>query len=337
VNKEILVVNNLNTFCPSSLGKNALRILDNVSIVVSEYDILGLVGETGAGKSVLIDAIGCNLKPPLWFEAEQLSVNLDDRMENLIYRSEEELAKIWGRGLAFIPPNARDRLNPILTIGEQFINVIRAHIQISPKEAREKAIEMFRMVQMPDAEQNLDSYPHELSGGMAQRVVISVALFMSPKLLLADEPTMGLDVTIQKQVLDLMARLFSDLQSGVIIATRDLGIVANYCNRVAVMCNGQVVELAPVREFFKNAVHPYSHYLLEAAFASHGMAGRIDSRRVATKSEMEIRSEQSCRFVGRCPYAEEMKELCWSVIPPEVFLSGEHFVRCHRMSAGKID
>lgn len=335
MDKEILIVKNLNTFCPSSLGKGTQKILDNVSIVTSENDILGLVGETGAGKSVLIDAIGRNLKPPLWFEAEQLSVNLDDRVENLLGKTEEELARIWGKGIAFIPPNARDRLNPLLTIGNQFLNIIRAHSQISPKEARDKAVEMFRLVQMPDAERNLDSYPHELSGGMAQRVVISMALFMSPKVLLADEPTMGLDVTIQKQVLDLMARLLVDLQSSVIIATRDLGIVANYCKKVAVMCNGQVVELAPVREFFKNAVHPYSHYLLEAAFASHGMTGRIESKKVATRSEMEMRSEHSCRFVGRCPYAEEMKGLCWSVNPPETFLGPDHFVRCHRISEGK--
>jgi len=335
VDKEILIVKNLNTFCPSSLGKGTQKILDDVSIVISEHDILGLVGETGAGKSVLIDAIGRNLRPPLWFEAEQLLVNLDGRMENLLDKDEEELAQIWGKSIAFIPPNARDRLNPILTVGKQFINVIRAHLQISPREARQKAVEMFKMVQMPDAERNLDSYPHELSGGMAQRVVISIALFMSPKVLLADEPTMGLDVTIQKQVLDLMAKLFADLQSGVIIATRDLGIVANYCNKVAVMCNGQVVEFARVHEFFKNAVHPYSHYLLEAAFASHGMTGRIDSTKVATKSEMEIRIEHSCRFVGRCAHAEEIEELCWSVNPPETFLGPDHFVRCHKISEGR--
>ncbi|MBW2057286.1 MAG: ABC transporter ATP-binding protein [Deltaproteobacteria bacterium] len=335
MDQEILIVKNLNAFCPSSLGKGAQRILDNVSIILSENDILGLVGETGAGKSVLIDAIGRNLKPPLWFEAETLSVNLDGRMENLLDKNEEQMAKIWGKGIAFIPPNARDRLNPLLTIGEQFSNIICAHSRLSPKEARDKAIETFRLVQMPDAERNLDSYPHELSGGMAQRVVISIALFMLPKVLLADEPTMGLDVTIQKQVLDLMARLLVDLQSSAIIATRDLGIVANYCKRVAVMCNGQVVELAPVREFFKNAVHPYSHYLLEAAFASHGMTARIDSKKVATRSEMEMRSENSCRFAGRCAHAEEMKDLCWSVNPPETFLNPDHFVRCHRISEGK--
>ncbi|MCK4814621.1 ABC transporter ATP-binding protein, partial [bacterium] len=303
------------------------KILDAINLSVYQNDILGLVGETGAGKSVLIDSIGCNLTPPLWLEAEKLSIILDHQIENLLEKEEGELRKIWGKGIAFIASNARDRLNPILTIGQQFSNILQANFNLSREEAYKKAIEMFEMVQMSDPKQNFNNYPHELSGGMAQRVVISIALSMSPKLLLADEPTMGLDVTIQRQVLDLMASILRNLQSSVILATRDLGIVANYCNKVAVMCNGQLAEFTEVREFFKNAVHPYSHYLLKAAFASHKKEDLIESESAITKDEMELRRENSCRFVNRCPLAQEV---CWSANPPEKLISPTHYIRCHR-------
>jgi len=240
---------------------------------------------------------------------------------------DEELRKIWGKKIAFIPSNARDRLSPIIKVGQQVSNVIEANLQLSSEEARQKVIEMFEMVQMPDPERNYDNYPHELSGGMAQRVVISIALSTSPKFLLADEPTMGLDVTIQTQVLDLMANLLRKLQSSVILATRDLGIVANYCDKVGVLCDGQMVEFAPVRDFFKNAMHPYSHYLLAAAFASHGET--VDLESTVTKREVvKTRSEAGCRFVTRCPLA---KEICSSVNLPVHFINPYHYVRCHKL------
>ncbi len=330
---EILIVNNLNMYCTSALEGKRVKLLDNISFVVNQNDTLGLVGETGGGKSILIDAIGCNPTPPLWVEADEISVRFDHQLENLYQMDEEELRKIWGKEIAFIPSNARDRLNPILTVGKQVANVIEANLQLSREEARQKVIEMFKMVQMPDPERNFDNYPHELSGGMAQRVVISIALSMSPRLLLADEPTMGLDVTIQTQVLDLMANLLKKVQSSVILATRDLGIVANYCNKVAVMCNGQMVEFAEVRDFFKNAIHPYSHYLLAAAFTSHGRA--VDLESALTKGEIvEARSEAGCRFADRCRSA---KEVCWSVNPPESFLTANHYVRCHGWEDKQFD
>jgi len=322
---EMLIVKDLNVYCPLALKGIRVKLLDDISFVVNRNDVLGLVGETGAGKSILIDAIGRNLQPPLLAEADKLLVRLDHRLENLWQKDEEALRKIWGKEIAFIPPNARDRLNPVLTVGKQLANVIEANLQLSHGEAHQKVVEMFKMVQMPDPEQNFDSYAHELSGGMAQRVVISAALSTSPKLLLADEPTMGLDVTIQTQGLDLMAKLVKELQSSVILATRDLGIVANYCNKVAVLCNGQMAEFAEVKDFFKNAVHPYSHYLLAAAFASHGRA--VDLESTLTKSDIvETRSEAGCRFANRCPLG---KEICWSANPPERLITANHYVRCH--------
>ena len=323
---EILIVRNLNTYCPSELGKSRIKILDGISFTVTQGDIVGLVGETGAGKSVLINSVGCNLEPPLWLEAEELSILLDGQREDQLKKSEDQLRKIWGRGITFIPSNARDRLNPILTIGKQVSNIIQANFNLPREEADKRVVKMFKMVQMPDPKQNFDNYPHELSGGMAQRVIISVALSMSPKLLLADEPTMGLDVTIQTQVLDLMTDLLKKLQSSVILATRDLGIVANYCNKVAVMCNGQITEFSGVRDFFKHSIHPYSHYLLKAAFTPHRKEGQIEVGAAVTKDEMELKRENSCRFVNRCSLA---KDACWSAEPPEKFISPTHYVRCH--------
>jgi len=325
VSAEMLIVKGLNLYCPSPLEKSPIKLLDNVSFLVNRNDMLAVVGETGAGKSILINAIGCNVEPPLWVEGDKLLVRLGDRLDNLWEKDDEDLRRIWGKEIAFIPPNARDRLNPVLTGGKQVANVIEANLQLSSEEARQKVVEMFKMVQLPDPERIFDSYPHELSGGMAQRVLISVALSTSPKILLADEPTMGLDVTIQKQVLDLIANLLKQHQSSVLLATRDLGIVANYCNKVAVLCNGQMVEFAEVRDFFKNAIHPYSHYLLAAAFASYGKA--VDLESTLTKSEIvETRSEAGCRFKNRCPLA---KEICGSVDPPLRLISNNHWVRCH--------
>ncbi|MCS5612252.1 MAG: ATP-binding cassette domain-containing protein, partial [Candidatus Poribacteria bacterium] len=223
---EILVVKKLNTFYPLEFEKDQKKLLDNINLLVQQNDVLGLVGETGAGKSILIDSIGRNLEPPLWSDAETLSIHLDSKSENLLEKGADELRNIWGNGIAFIPPNARERLNPIMNVGQQVSNVIQSNSNLSRKESDKKVVEIFEMVKMPDPENNFFSFPHELSGGMAQRVIISVALSMSPKLLLADEPTMGLDVTIQAQVLDLMAELLKEkFEAAAILATRDLGIV----------------------------------------------------------------------------------------------------------------
>ena len=332
--KQILSIHNLNVYCHSATHRSEnSRILYNIDLNVNEKDIIGLVGETGAGKSVLINTVGRNIQQPLRFEAEEFNFSNGqiDNTYDLLKLDDSDLRKIWGKGIAFIPPNARDKLNPILTIGEQFNNIITANDKITKLEAYKIVIEMFKKVQMPDPENNYNSYPHELSGGMAQRVVISIAFFLSPKLLLADEPTMGLDVIIQRQVLDLMAQLFLKKQKSVILATRDLGIIANYCNKVIVMCNGKIVEFDLVKDFFKNAKHPYSHYLLEAAFASHGMRSNVDSSKVATKKDINIRNNKICPFIGRCMYAKDMKELCFSTEPPVRVINKDHHFRCHKI------
>ena len=327
--EEILIVENLNTYISKSVGEEPIRILDRINIVINEGDILGLVGETGSGKTVLIDSIGQNLRNPLWMSADNLSLSFDNKTVDLRNINQDDMKNIWGKGICFIPPNARDNLNPILTVGKQFANIIKAHSKmLSDREAKEKVIESFKKVNMPAPERNFDSLPQALSGGMAQRVIISIALFLSPRLLLADEPTMGLDVTIQKQVLDIFYTLIKKMDSSVILATRDMGIVANYCDKVGVLCNGQLVEFSNKREFFKNAKHPYSSYLLEAAFASHGKMLEKDFKKSASKKIFEVKTEIGCRFSNRCSIA---KEECNLINPPEVIIGPNHFIKCHKV------
>jgi oligopeptide/dipeptide ABC transporter ATP-binding protein len=293
---------------------------------LNQTDVMGLVGETGSGKSILINAIGRNPTPPLWMRAAKLSIRRNGGFESLLDKDEEALRQIWGKDIVFVPPNARDRLSPVMMVGEQARNVVQTNLHLDRSAAKQKVIEMFQLVQMPDPVRNYDNYPHELSGGMAQRVVLAIALALKPKLLLADEPTMGLDVTIQTQVLELMSSLLKQLQAGVLLATRDLGIVANYCNRVAVMGNGRLVELAEVRDFFKNPRHPYSRYLLAAAFASEGQSAGLDTE-ITSGGRMSPQSENGCAFAPRCRLAGDV---CWEVPPPDDFVCEGHHVKCHK-------
>jgi oligopeptide/dipeptide ABC transporter ATP-binding protein len=327
IRDEILKVEELNTFCVSSVGEEPVKLLDNISFSVKENDILGLVGETGSGKTVLINSVGRILRNPLQSEAKRILFGTENKYIDLKECTHDDMKRIWGRGMGFIPTNARERLNPVLTVGQQFVNIIRTHSKLSQKDARQTAIDYFNQVQMPAPERTVDILPQALSGGMAQRVIISIALYLSPRLLLADEPTMGLDVTIQKQVLDIFYSLIKKMKSSVILATRDMGIVANYCNTVAVLCSGQLVEFCDKMDFFRSAKHPYSRYLLEAAFTLHGSAIEEELELSKSKKEIELKSVKGCRFVTRC---HEAMEECGSVDPPVVVLGPNHFVKCHK-------
>lgn len=300
-------------------GTGAIRVLDGVNFVIHPGESLGVVGESGVGKTVLVRAILGLLDPP-W---RVVSGSVRYRGENLLAQPESALRHLRGREIALTTHEPRKHLNPVATIGDQMARVVQAHRSASRTEARARAIELLRMVGIPDPELRLLAYPHELSGGMCQRVVIAMALAHSPKLLMGDEPTAGLDVTISLQILDLMRDLVRDFHSSLLLVSRDLGVVAHYCQRVAVMYSGQIVEVADVPAFFAGAIHPYSRRLLRAAVAA-------TSDRRGTLSSVRPRGEgrgASCPYAPRCPISIDR---CTREEPPLELAASARWVRCFR-------
>ncbi len=253
-----LEIDDLHTHFFTAAG--VVKALNGVSLQLERGMMFGLVGESGAGKTTLAHSIMRVVPPP------GRVVKGETRLlgRDLQALSEDALRRIRGSEIAMIVPNPRAELNPLLTIGAQLANVARAHLGVGIKEARERAVRMLAEVKIPDPARRAGAYPHELSGGMAQRVVIAMALIGEPKVTISDDATSGLDVTVQAQVLDLTLSLLRDGDSASLMITRDLGIVANYCDRVAVLYRGCVLEMADVRSFFANPRHPYSVELLEA-------------------------------------------------------------------------
>ncbi len=305
-----------------------VRVLDGVDLSVSPGESLGVVGESGVGKTVLVRAVLGLLEPPWRISRGRIRYDGED----LLGRPERELRAIRGRGIALTTHEPRKHLNPVLPIGAQVVEVVRAHGDTGRTEARQRALALLRMVGFPDPEARLSAYPHELSGGMCQRVIIAMALAHSPKLLMADEPTAGLDVTISLQVLDLMQGLVRGSGSSLLLVSRDLGVVAHYCQRVAVMYQGRIVESADVIPFFAQATHPYSRRLLRAAAAARddrrGSAGPASRRGDAPAV--------GCAYAPRCPVRVAR---CSTEIPPLAPVTPGHLSRCFLnadIAAGRV-
>jgi peptide/nickel transport system ATP-binding protein len=247
------------------VGDRATReVLSRVSLSVADGEVLGVVGESGSGKSILLAAILQLLQPP-W---QVLGGKVLLRGENLLEQNEARLTALRGKDLALALSNPRQHLNPILTIGRHLSDVIRAHRPMRHAASLAAAVELLKAVNIPDPVLRLQAYPHELSGGMCQRVILALAIANAPRLLIVDEPTSGLDVTVSVQILDLMRDAVRKLNSGLLLVSRDLGVVANYCERVVVMNAGRVVEEAEVRKFFATPQNVYSRKLLHAAAAA---------------------------------------------------------------------
>jgi len=241
--------------------RGVVSAVEGLSLDLMPGETLGLLGESGSGKSLVAWSVLGLVPHPGRIEAGE--IRLGDR--DLLRAPQEELQSIRGREIGFIVHNARAHLNPLIPVGRQIAAAYRAHHDVSKKQALDLAVEMLRRVAIPDAERRAAAYPHELSGGMAQRVVIAIATINGPGVLVADEPTMGLDVTIQSQVLELLAEQVRRLGASTLLITRDLGIVAKYCDRVAVLHAGALIEERPVSDFFAAPAHPYSAELLRAA------------------------------------------------------------------------
>jgi peptide/nickel transport system ATP-binding protein len=306
----------------------AVPVLNGISLTIRPGESLGVVGESGVGKTVLVRAILGLLEPPWRVVAGRVLYQGQD----LLTQPERALLRLRGREIALTTHEPRKHLHPVATIGEQMAQVVRAHQAISRDEARDRAIALLKMVGIPDPAVRLRAYPHELSGGMCQRVIIAMALAHSPKLLMADEPTAGLDVTISLQILDLMRDLIRDFSSSLLLVSRDLGVVAHYCERVAVMYAGQIVEVADVPRFFAGAVHPYSRRLLRAAAAARsdrrGSLASVGARMEAARS--------SCLYAPRCALRVEQ---CAREAPALDRAADAHWVRCFRhadIAAGRV-
>jgi oligopeptide/dipeptide ABC transporter ATP-binding protein len=305
-------------------------VLNGVNLALEAGETLGIVGESGSGKTVLVKATLGLLRPP-W---RIVSGRLVFEGEDLLRKPEDELRTLRGRVIALTTPEPRKHLNPLLRIGEQIVNVVRAHSDASRADALERAERLLTAVGIPDPRRRLLAYPHELSGGMCQRVIIAMTLAHSTKLLLADEPTSGLDVTISRQILDLMHDLVRDFHTSLVLVSRDLGVVAHYCERVAVMFAGRIVEIARVPVFFKGAAHPYSRHLIRAAAAAR------DAERaapVAAAGRFGPARAEACSYGRRCPVA---LPCCHQAEPALEPVAEHHLASCFRraeVAAGALE
>ncbi|MGE0658928.1 MAG: ABC transporter ATP-binding protein [Reyranellaceae bacterium] len=303
-------------------GSRAFRAVDGVSLRLHAGRTLGLVGESGSGKSVTALAVmGLLPSPPAGVDAG--TANYGDI--DLLGLPAEQRRRYRGRELAMIFQEPMTSLNPVYTVGEQIVEAIRAHYPVGRAEARRRAIEMLELVRIPSPETRIDSFPHEMSGGMRQRAMIAMALACEPKLLIADEPTTALDVTIQAQILELLASIQERVGTGVLLITHDLGVIAEVAHDVAVMYAGRIVEQAPVEAIFDDPQHPYTIGLL-------GSVPRLEETREALPTiEGAVPNPAAlpagCRFNPRCPFAVDR---CRSEAPPLVEISTGHTVACWR-------
>lgn len=318
----LLSVDSLSVQFPIYAG--VVHAVEDVSLSVERGEILGIVGETGSGKSVLLRALMNIVRPPGRIVAGDVSFG----GRSLLRLSEKDLRAVRGKDIALIGSNPKTLLDPLVRVGDQIAKVLVSHHLASPKVAHVRATEWIAAVGIPDPARRVRAYPHELSGGMAQRVVIAMALACEPSLILADEPTTGLDVTVQLQVLEILRDLTITSGAAAILVTRDLGIVANYCHRVAVMQAGQVAETAPIRTLFSSARHPYSLALLQAAFAARGEAA-VEGLTGATGRRFAPLTR--CPLTERCPLVEAA---CREANPSLSEVGEGHAVRCFVRARG---
>ncbi len=318
----LLHVQNLKTYYYTDDG--TVKAVDGVDFEVYPGEVLGLVGESGCGKSVsslsimrLIEAPGKILQGQITFGSK-----------NLLELAEKDMAQVRGNQISMIFQQPQSSLNPVFNIGEQIIEVLKIHSTLSKQELRARALELLHLVGIPDASRKINAYPHEMSGGQAQRVMIAMALALNPQLLIADEPTTALDVTIQAQILDLIRELRSHTGTAVILITHDLGVIAEMADRVAVMYAGRIVEQASVDTLFNHALHPYTQGLIESV----PVLGKIKEELATIPGNVPnlVNLPPGCRFAPRCLAREQHQlEICQRVEPDlQPVERSDHLVRC---------
>lgn len=317
-NKKLLKVNNLKTnFYKKDSKIEAVR---GVSFEVNSGDILGIVGESGSGKSVLMKSV-MNLLPEN-AKIDSGEVIFDGR--DILKLDEKELKNIKGKEMAMIFQDPMSALNPLKKIGNHIVEVLVRHKGVNKKEARKLAIDLLHDVGIPMPEKRIDQYPHEFSGGMRQRVLIAMALACSPKLLIADEPTTALDVTIQAQILQLLKSLKEKSNMSVILITHDLGVVASLCNRVEVMYGGLIMEEGLIEEIFYDAKHPYTKALLNSIPKTYGDE-KVRLKPINGSAPSLLNPPKGCPFAERCEFANKK---CFDEMPEYKSFSNTHKAMC---------
>lgn len=319
---HLLTVENLKTYYYSK--RKVVPAVDGVSFTLDQGEFLGIVGESGCGKSTVVRSI-VGLIDSSYTRVEDGRVVFDGR--DLLAMPLKKLCKVRGKDISMIFQNPLTSLNPVYTIGIQVTEALTTHQRLSVREARERALRLMELVKIPSPELRLRDYPHQLSGGMQQRVLIAMALAMNPKLIIADEPTTALDVTIQAQILDLIRELREQVNMSMILITHNMGVVAETCERMMVMYGGVVVEQGNTRDIFAAPRHPYTRGLLSAIPSA--MEDKEELYSIKGTVPVFSHPVTGCRFYGRCPYSQED---CALLEPPLVTVEGTHMARCRRLS-----
>ena len=315
-NRPLLEVSNLRIEFPTRYGK--LVAVDDVSFHINPGEVLGVVGESGAGKSLTGAAIIGLLEPPGHIAGGQIRLE-GDRIDNLSY---EKMRRIRGKSIGAIFQDPLTSLNPLYSVGQQLVETLTTHLDMSQGDARRRAVELLAEVGIPAPDRRIDHYPHQFSGGMRQRVVIALALCCNPRLIVADEPTTALDVSIQAQIIALLKKLCREHGTAVMLVTHDMGVIAETADRVAVMYAGRLAEIGPVRDVVKNAQHPYT----EGLMASIPTIGRTEERLRQIDGSMPRLTAipRGCAFNPRCPKAFDR---CYRD-RPDLMLAGRSEAAC---------
>ncbi len=303
-------------------GRGEITAIEEVSFSLKEGEILGIVGESGSGKSVTaLTIMGLLPTPPARIAAGKVLF----QGQELTKLSSREMQRIRGPGIAMIFQEPMTSLNPVFSIGDQIMETIRAHENLPAAALRKRAIDMLDKVGIPSAARRLDDYPHQMSGGQRQRVMIAIALACNPKLLIADEPTTALDVTIQAQILDLLMDLRDEFRMAIMIITHNMGVIAETADRVLVMYAGRVIEEAPVARVFDHPIHPYTRGLLECVPSITDDRARL----IAIPGTLPdpARRPPGCRYSVRCRYAQPS---CSDALPPLILEEADHWAACLR-------
>ena len=316
--QQILEIRDLKTHFFTYHG--VIKAVDGVSLTINREEVLGIVGETGCGKSITARSILKLIQDP--GRIMDGTIHLDG--EDILSKSEKEMQHIRGGKVSMIFQNPLSSLNPIFTIGEQVCHIIRIHQGNDKKAARERALEMFSQVRLPNPNRLLKKYPHELSGGQLQRVMIAMALSCEPDLLIADEPTTALDVTIQAQILTLMLRLKEETRTSILLISHDLGVIAELCDKVAIMYAGKIVELASATDIFNRPLHPYTEGLMSSIPGEGKPGDKLETIKGIVPNL--IAPPPGCRFHPRCPIAEPV---CSQKSPTLTEDQAGHSVACH--------